>query len=186
MATFSRIFYSLLTVFCLAFFAFPVQGQIYLGTNGNVSFFSKAPLEDIEAHSTQMSGVVKPDLRELAFSMPVKSFLFKKSLMQEHFNEEYLETDKYPRATFAGKILENVDLSVPGTYKVNVQGKLAIHGVSKDRTLTGTVVSDGNKLQLDSEFKIKVADHNVTVPKLVFENIAEVVDVKLKMTLNKK
>jgi polyisoprenoid-binding protein YceI len=167
-------------------FTLAVQAQTFMSSNGNVSFYSKAPLEDIEAHSQQMSGIIKADTREVAFSMPMKSFQFKKSLMQQHFNEKFIESDKYPKATFTGKLTDNTDLSKPGTYNVSVQGKLTIHGVTKERTIKGTVVSDGNKLQLTSDFKVKVADHNIRIPKLVFENIAEVVDVKLDMTLIKQ
>ena len=162
------------------------QAQTFMSKNGSVSFYSKAPLEDIEAHSKQMSGVIKADTRAVAFSMPINSFKFQKSLMQQHFNEKFLESHKYPKATFTGNLVENIDVSKPGTHNVSVQGKLTIHGVTKDRTIKGTVVSDGSKLQLTSDFKVKVADHKIKIPKLVFENIAEVVDVHLDMTLNKQ
>ncbi|KAA9331263.1 YceI family protein [Adhaeribacter soli] len=161
------------------------QAQVFMGANGNISFYSKAPLEDIEAHSREMSGAIRANTRELAFSVPVNTFQFRKSLMQQHFNERYMESDKYPKATFTGKINETPDLTQPGTYPVTATGKLTIHGVPQDRTIQGTLVSDGNKLQLTSDFKVKVADHKITIPRVVFHNIAEVVDVKLDMTLNR-
>lgn len=182
----SRFWSSFSVAVFLLFFSVSGQAQIYLSNNGKVSFYSKAPLEDIEAHSQQMGGVVKADTREVAFSMPIKSFKFRKSLMQKHFNEKFMESDKYPKATFTGKLVDNTNLSQPGTYNVSVQGKLTIHGVTKDRTIKGTVVSDGNILQLTSDFKVRVADHQIKIPRLVFENIAEVVDVKLDMSLNKQ
>jgi polyisoprenoid-binding protein YceI len=132
-----------------------------------------------------MSGAIRANTRELAFSVPMKTFHFKKSLMEEHFNERFLHTDKYPKATFTGNIVENIDVSKPGTYNVTAKGKLTIHGVTQDRTIKGVIVSDGNTLQLKSDFKVKVADHKITIPKIVFQHIAETVDVNLDMTLTK-
>ena len=163
----------------------PAQAQVFMGTNGHISFYSKAPLEDIEAHSREMSGAIRANTCELAFSVPINTYQFKKSLMQQHFNDRYMESDKYPKATFTGKINETPDLTQPGTYPVTATGKLTVHGVPQDRTIQGTLVSDGKKLQLTTDFKVKVADHQITIPRVVFQNIAEVVDVKLDMTLNR-
>lgn len=169
-----------MVAFLLPFFA---SGQLYTASNGHVSFFSKAPLEDIEAHTRSMSGALKTDTRTLAFSIPIKSFEFQRSLMREHFNDRFMESDQYPKATFTGVLLEEVDLTKPGTYPVTAKGQLTIHGVTQERTINGVIISGNNRLAIVSEFPVSVAAHNVKIPRLLFESIAEVVNVKVNITL---
>jgi polyisoprenoid-binding protein YceI len=101
--------------------------------------------------------------------------------MQQHFNEKYAESEKYPKATFQGKIV-GYKADAAGAQQVKAQGKLTIHGVTKDIDVPGTVEAQGNKLQMKSKFMIKVADYNITIPQLVFQNIAEEVEVTLEFT----
>ncbi|MBL4577836.1 MAG: YceI family protein [Flavobacteriales bacterium] len=99
--------------------------------------------------------------------------------MREHFNENYLETEKYPKASFNGNINEDVDLSKDGTYEVTVTGKLLIHGVEKQRTMTGTIIREGDDISLKGQFQVTLSDHSIRIPKVVIANIAEVIDVKV-------
>ncbi len=108
--------------------------ETYICKNANVGLFSKALLEDIDATSTKGTSVYNAETGALAFSIPVRSFQFQKSLMQEHFNESYMESDKYPNASFSGKISEKIDISKNGTFPVNAVGVLEVHGVKQNRT----------------------------------------------------
>jgi polyisoprenoid-binding protein YceI len=175
--------------FCLLWVAMlvlqPARAQVLFKTDvASAAFFSETPVENIDAVSKSMTAIIKPEGRIFAFSVPIRSFEFKNSLMQEHFNDKYLESDKYPKATFAGVILEDIDLSKPGTYEVTAKGKFTVHGVTQERTIKSTVVSKDGALQIISEFPVKIADHKIEIPKLVFTNIAESVLVKVNATLN--
>ena len=126
-----------------SFFSF---GQTrYIERTGKASFFSEAPLENIEAHNEQVLSLLDVEKGEVAASMLMKSFQFQKALMQEHFNEKYIESDKYPKATFKGKItdMNKVDLSKDGNYTVDVEGEITIHGETQPlKTKVNFVVKD--------------------------------------------
>ncbi|HEY0177458.1 MAG TPA: YceI family protein, partial [Pedobacter sp.] len=106
--------------------------NILISKEASISFFSTTPVEDIEATSTTPNSVIDIKSRNIRFKVTNTSFQFKKKLMQEHFNENYMESDKYPVSTFKGKITDNVDLSKDGTYNVTIDGSLDIHGVTKN------------------------------------------------------
>ena len=156
-----------------------LQAQIYKGKSDatKVTFFSKSPLEDIEATNSKGILVMNTATGDVQASLTMLYFKFKKPLMEEHFNENYVESDKYPVCTFKGKFTSKVDFSKDGEYKVSVSGKLTLHGVTKDVTMEGIVTRSGDKLSISSKFKIRVADYNIKVPSLYVQNIAEVVDV---------
>lgn len=163
-----------------------VSGQVrYMDRAGHASFFSKAPLENIEAHTDQALCILDATSGEVATSLLMKTFRFQKALMQEHFNEKYVESDKYPKATFAGKItnMSDIDLERNGTYIANVQGEITIHGETKPlETQVELVVSD-NTIQATSTFPLRVKDFKITIPSLVVRNIAEVIEVTLSFNL---
>jgi hypothetical protein len=148
-----------------------------------ISFFSSTPVEDINAVSSRALGVINVKTREVAFSVSNPSFEFPNKMMQEHFNEKYMESEKYPNSTFKGKINEDIDLTKDGEYKVTVTGKLNVHGVEKDRTITGIVVVKGGTISIKSDFKVLVKDHNIEIPKLVVANIAEEIKVMIDAQL---
>jgi polyisoprenoid-binding protein YceI len=148
-----------------------------------ISFFSKSPLEDIEATNKKVTVVMKTTTNDIQFAVPMISFKFPKPLMEEHFNENYVESTKFPTCTFKGKILETIDYTKDGEHKVTVKGTLELHGVTKEIEVTGTITIKGNEIMVISAFKIKVADYNIKVPSLYVQNIAEVVDVKVNATL---
>lgn len=151
----------------------------YVCKNAAVSLFSRAPLEDIDAESSRGVSVLNIETGQIAFSVPIKSFKFEKSLMQEHFNENYMESDKYPQASFKGRIKEKIDFSKDGNYPVQATGILDVHGVKQNRTIPGRIVVSGGKVRLSSDFAVKCVDHKVEIPKLVFQKIAENIQIKV-------
>lgn len=167
------------------FLGLSIQAQIYTAKPGatTISFYSEAPLENIEAVNKSATIVLKTSDSELQMSISIQNFKFKNALMEEHFNENYMETNKFPKAIFRGKINEKVDYTKDGEQKVTVTGKMEIHGVTKDVTLEGTLNKTGNDIKLNTKFKIKVADYNIKVPSMYVQNIAEVVDVTFSTTL---
>lgn len=154
----------------------------YVCKNAKISLFSKAPLEDIDAHSTTGTSVFNTSTGDLAFSVPIRSFQFQKSLMQEHFNENYMESEKYPNASFHGKVQEKIDVSKDGTYPVTATGTLEVHGVKQSRTIKGNISLNKGTLTMTSEFIVMCKDHNIEIPKLVFQKIAESIQVKVDAT----
>ncbi len=152
-------------------------------TASTVSFFSKSPLEDIDATNKNVVVVLKTTTNDIQFGVPIIGFKFPKPLMEEHFNENYVESTKYPTCTFKGKVNETIDYTKDGEHKVTAKGTLDLHGVQKEIEVPGTLIIKGNEIQLNANFKIKVADYNIKVPSLYVQNIAEVVDVKVNATL---
>lgn len=171
-------------IVCIAILA---QAQTLFSTSkGEVSFYSDAPLETIEGIDSKVAAILNADSRDIAVQMRIIDFEFANKLMQEHFNENYLESEKYPNGTFKGKIQESIDLKTPGTYTVTASGSLTIHGVTKQVTIPGKIISSGNELKLEFKFPVKLEDFKVEIPTLVFQKIAEEVAVSGKMTLIKK
>jgi polyisoprenoid-binding protein YceI len=152
-------------------------------THSVVTFFSSAPLEDIEATNKNSSGVVDWSKRSFLVSIPIKSFDFKSGLMQTHFNENYLESDKYPNCTYRGTFSGPVDLTKDGDYPVSTTGDLTLHGVTQKRTIPVTITVRNGAVSVSSKFNIRVADHKIQIPKMVFKKIAEVVAVTLNAQL---
>jgi polyisoprenoid-binding protein YceI len=160
--------------------AMGANAQKYTSEKSTVTFFSSATLEDIKADNTKASSVFDASNGNIAYVVPINEFQFKKSLMQEHFNEKYMETEKYPKSTFQGKIV-GFDPNA-ATQNVKAQGKLTIHGVTKDVEIPGTIEKQGDKLVMKSVFIVKLADYKVDIPKLMWQNIAEQVEVTVNFT----
>jgi hypothetical protein len=161
-----------------------VQAQEkYYTRTGHVSFYSKTPLEDIQASNKQAASVIDFSSGEMVFSVLMKSFSFPKALMQEHFNESYVESDKYPKSTFKGRIIniQSVNVQKNGIYPVDIEGELMIHGVTKPVKTSGTLEVKESKLYGKSQFTIAVADYKIDIPRLVRDNIAKNVEVQVEM-----
>lgn len=158
----------------------------YFTKTGKVSFYSKAKIEDIEAHNGAVGILLNSD-GNLKFSVLIKSFVFEKKLMQEHFNENYLESDKYPKAKFSGKVanISKVNFKKDGNYPVNVTGKLTLHGVTKTVSEKGYVKVKGDKVKLQANFKVNLAAHKIKIPGAVKNKIAKDVSIKVNATLKK-
>jgi polyisoprenoid-binding protein YceI len=169
--------------FCLLFvISFSANSQRFMDKAGHASFFSKAPLENIEAHNRQALSILDLKSGDIAVTVLMKSFQFEKALMQEHFNENYVESDKYPKASFKGKIagIEKVDLSKDAVHTLDVSGEITVHGETKPvQTKAELTVSKGN-LSGKSSFTLPVKDFKIEIPKIVVNNIAETVDVKVE------
>jgi len=153
---------------------------LYVCKNAKLTLFSSAPIEDISAETATGTSVFNAATGELGFSVSIRSFTFPKSLMQEHFNSDYMESDKFPKATFKGKIQQPVDVTKNGTFPITVTGELEVHGVKQTRTIPGTLTVNNGAVSMASEFMVKCADHNIEIPKLVFHNIAE--SIKMHVT----
>jgi len=156
--------------------------EIYTCKNARITLYSSSPLEDIKAASSTGASVYNASTGELAFSVAIPSFQFEKSLMQEHFNSDYLESDKFPKATFRGKIQERVDVSKDGTYPVTVTGDLNVHGVTQKRSIPGTISIKNGEINMTSEFIVKCTDHHVEIPSILFHNIAESIKMNVSAT----
>ena len=170
---------ALLTV--LGCFSVGVKAQVFISKEkSEISFFSEAIMENIEAINRKSSCVLNSETNQLVFKVPIGAFEFEKDLMKEHFNENYMETEKFPQSTFKGTISGDIDYTKDGTYPAKAVGKLVIHGVEKDRTMEGNVVVKDGTISLVSELMVKLADHDIAIPKVVVKNIAEEVLVKIK------
>lgn len=158
-----------------------LAGQtLYASKNAQISLFSSAPIEDIAAKTSSANSVYNAGTGDLMFSVAINTFKFQKSLMQEHFNSDYLESDKYPRATFKGKVQNPPDVTKNGTYAITVVGELDVHNIKQARTIPGTLTVNNGMISMSSEFMVKCADHRIDIPRLVFKNIAE----SIKLTVN--
>jgi len=161
--------------------------QKFKTSNGTIAFTSNAPLEVIKARSVGLSGAINPATRTFAFKVGIISFQgFNSKLQRDHFNENYMETTKYPEASFSGKIIEDVSLTNAGTYKVRAKGVLKIHGVEQERIISATVVSTGSALTVTSNFDLKLVEHKIQIPKIITQKIAEVIKVSISGTMNKE
>src|SRR3989337_1719379 len=160
-------------------------GQKYYSKNASIHFSSDAPLEKIEAKNNSAYVVFDANTGQMEWAVLIKGFKFEKALMQQHFNENYMDSDKYPKATFKGLITDpdGINLSKDGTYNVNVAGQLNIRGISKPVNAPGRlIVKDGN-ISTESSFNILISDYGISVPKVVRENIASTVKVTVNAHL---
>jgi len=156
------------------------QAGLYSTDEGVISFRSDAPLEIIKAASDKLSGRIDQGKRIFAFQVPVRSFEgFNSALQQIHFNENYLETDKYPDATFSGKIIEPIDFSKPGKTTIRAKGILKIHGIEQERIIKSEVTVMEHKVHIESFFTIQLSDHGIRIPKVVHEKIANEIKVNV-------
>lgn len=160
----------------------------YITKTGYVWFFSTTPVEDIQAHNKQVASVIDVKKGNIAFDILIKSFKFEKALMEEHFNENYMESDKFPKSTFAGKI-SNFDVKnfkKNGLYNVQVEGKLTIHGVTKDVKHPGTIEIKDGKIYAKSKFPVSPEEYGIKIPAMAKEKIAKVLDVNVDMVYSPK
>jgi polyisoprenoid-binding protein YceI len=160
--------------------------QLFSTSAGVVSFFSKTPMEDISAETKTALVVFNSQTKGLAFSITNTSFHFENKLMEEHFNEKYIESEIFPKSTFSGTINEAIDLSKDGDYSISVTGKLKIHGVEQSRTITGTMRVSNGSPQFLSTFKVKNSDHKIEIPTIVTAKISEEIEVKVDAMLAPK
>ncbi len=159
--------------------------QKYMTRTGKISFYSATSMENIEAFNNEVASVLDGRSGDIVFQVPIKSFKFEKALMQEHFNENYMESDKLPKADFKGKIanINEVNFAKDGTYNVKTTGKLTIHGVTQDVLIPGTVTVKDGVVTLNAKFKVKTADYGIKIPSLVEGKIAKEIEVTVNCIL---
>jgi hypothetical protein len=158
--------------------------QNYASKNVRIGIFSSTPLEDVKAVSEKGAGVIVGKTREVVVQIGIKTLDFDRKLMQEHFNENFMESDKFPYAKFKGLLDPSVDLTKDGEYSVNVSGVLSVHGVDKPRSIPCKISIKSGVISVESQFKVACVDHNIEIPRLVFAKIAESISVKLTGQFN--
>lgn len=182
----TKTFRLMLIVMVSQLIAVTCYGQLYMTITGETSFFSETPLENIAAVNKQVLVILNTANGEIAIKMHQRGFHFPNKLMEEHFNENYMETEKYPAAVFTGKIKEPIDYSKDGSYAVSVDGIMDMHGVKQNRTLKGQLAVSGGQITITCAFDVKLTDHKIEVPTLVVAKIAESIAVKNKFVLTPK
>jgi len=160
-----------------------VQAQKFVSRNSHIWFSASTPLEDIVAHNRQAVSILDPATGSVAFNLLVKSFEFKVALMQEHFNENYMESDKFPKSSFKGKIvnLDKIDFKMDGTYTAEVAGNLTVHNVTRPLKVTGTIEVRGSLVTARAKFIATPQEYNITIPAVVEKNIAKEIEVTVDM-----
>jgi hypothetical protein len=177
----------LLFIIMLPVFVYSQTNTIYTGFNGSVSFTSDAPLELIKAQSIKLSCAINTTDKSFVFSIPMSSFEgFNSSLQRTHFNENYVESPKYPKTTFDGKIIEDIDFGKPGTYQVRAKGNLEIHGIKQQRIIKSTLIINKGSMKIKSTFTVPLTDHKIQIPAIVKQKIAEEIYVTISIDLVQK
>ncbi|MEH6305871.1 YceI family protein [Olivibacter sp. CPCC 100613] len=171
----------ILPLLLLSFFSVVISRaqSTYVCNGATISFFSSTPVEDIEGISKNGLSALDVNTGDIVFKVKNTSFQFKKKLMQEHFNENYMESEQYPFSEFKGKINDPDKLKDNGSYQCIVRGTLTVHGVAKSYTAPVKITVNNGAITAACTFKVKTADHGIEVPTIVIKNIAETLDVKV-------
>jgi polyisoprenoid-binding protein YceI len=158
------------------------QGK-YLTNEGVISFYSHTVIEDITAVNEKVSAVIDSESGDVAIIVVMNEFQFEKKLMQEHFNENYVESEKFPKATFSGKISNNgeVDYQTPGKYEVQVEGEMTIHGVTRKISAPGTVEVTRSGISARTKFMLNPEEYDIKIPRVVRNNIAERMEITTEL-----
>ena len=170
-----------LIVFLFLLFSVQIHAQKYIGKTGKISFFSKAPIEDISAVNNNVSAVYDSNTGEIMFRLKIIDFIFPKKLMQEHFNENYLESDIYPNSVFQGKVVD-VDDNIKKTYDTRVEGNLTIHGVTNQISVIELIKKE-DIVDISANLMIRLEDYNIEIPSIMMYKIAEEIAIKINITL---
>lgn len=156
------------------------QAQKMMTREGYIKFFGSTPMENIEAITNQASSVIDVSTNDVVFQVLMNSFTFEKALMQEHFNENYVESEKYPKAVFKGKIASDVKLMKPGTFTTTIEGTMTLHGVEQNIKAPATIIVDKDGIKLSSEFKMAPEDYKIAIPGAVRDKIAKEMALTVK------
>lgn len=157
----------------------------YFTKTGVIRFYSKAPLEDIEAVNKTVTAVLDGTTGAFQFAVQMKGFAFEKALMQQHFNENYVESDKFPRATFKGTLTDKaaVQYTQDGNYPVVVKGSLMLHGITREIQVPGTLQVTGGKLLGTATFALQLSDYNIAIPALVKDKVSNTITISVNLEL---
>ena len=167
----------------LLIFRFGCGQEKYLTNEGVIDFYPHTVIEDITARNEKVSAIIDSDNGAVAIIVPMNEFVFERKLMQEHFNENYVESEIYPKATFSGLIKENseVDYQTPGTYEVLVMGKMTIHGITRELSEAGTIEISRDHLVARTRFLLNPEDYGIQIPRVVRKNIAEKMEITAEL-----
>jgi hypothetical protein len=171
---------------CLSFilaicFSFNGSGQNYITKTGFIGFYSKTDFEDIQAENNQVYAMLDPEIHRMAFALLMKGFLFTKELMQVHFNENYVESDKYPKATFSGSYTGDMELTREGIYQVVIKGDLNLHGVTQPVETTAQMEVKNDRVLATAAFRLKPEDFQIQIPGVVRDKIAKEINVRVQI-----
>lgn len=153
--------------------------DLHFTRTGKIAFHASTPLEDIDATNNEVASAINLKTGEMAFTVLIKSFHFRRALMEEHFNSNYLESSKYPKSSFTGKftILQAIDITKDGKYEVTVDGDLTIHGVTKKVSMPGVISVENGKISASTKFKVRPEDYDIKIPGVVADKIAKEVQI---------
>jgi hypothetical protein len=162
--------------------------QLYFTKNGRISFFSKTSLENISADNNQVISVLNAETGLVQFSLLNNAFYFPKAKMQEDFNDNYMESGKYPKSTFKGIVTDigTINFSADGNYKIHVKGDLMIHGITKNITATGTLIIKNGNISAATSFKVLLTDYKIKIPTIVTDKIAKDITVTVSCNYEEK
>ncbi|MFN8256266.1 MAG: YceI family protein [Bacteroidales bacterium] len=173
-----------ISILFIAFAGFILNAQAnYFTKTGKIQFFSKTAIENIEATNNQVVSTLNLEKGDISFGVLIKAFKFQNALMEEHFNENYMESTKFPKSTFKGKIdnLNEINFKKPGKYNAKISGDLTIHGVTKPISAIAFFEVKDKTIGASSTLIIKPADYNIQIPDLVKDKIAKEVSVEINI-----
>ena len=186
-ANVTRVFCLIAVIACLGTHKAGSESNYFYVTGSSIKFRSEAALETISAESQKAQGLIDISKKTFAFSVLSTSFNgFNSSLQREHFNENYLESEKFPTTIFKGKIIEDIDYTKNGMYDVRAKGTLLLHGISQERIIKSKIIVKENGLEIESRFFVLLNDHNIRIPKVVHEKVAEEILIEVKLRLERK
>lgn len=160
------------------------QENLYFTDSGHIKFSSNAPLEFIQASSNELAGILNINDLSFSFTVPMVSFEgFNSTLQRIHFNENYMESEKFLNSTFKGKIIEEVDFILPGTYHIRAKGLLNVHGIDNDRIIRCTIQVETGRITVETSFTVPLDEHKIKIPSIVQQKIAEVIDVNIRFEM---
>ncbi len=176
---------AIIFIYCFLFFQ-QSTAQVLKTSTGNVFFKSKTLSEEFVANNSQVSVAISPSKNQMQFRVPINGFQFKSALMQKHFNENYMETSKYPTGDFVGEIknIGDVKFEKEGEYPANVVGKLTVHGVTKEINTSGTIAVKASGIVLKSSFKIKCSDFGIKIPLSSIDSISDAISIDVNCVLS--
>ncbi len=172
-------------VFMIMMTGYAPQENLFFTDSGHINFTSYAPLEYIQASSDELAGILDANNLSFSFTVPMVSFQgFNSALQRTHFNENYIESEKFPNSTFKGKIIEEIDFNKPGSYQIRAKGLLNVHGIDIDRIIRCTIKVGTGRITVESNFTVPLNDHKIKIPSIVQQKIAEVIDVSIRIEMN--
>jgi len=164
--------------------AYAPQENLFFTDSGHIKFTSYAPLEYIQASSNELAGILNINDLSFSFTVSMVSFQgFNSALQRTHFNENYIESEKFPNSTFNGKIIEEIDFASPGTYHIRAKGLLNVHGVDNDKIIRCTIQVETGRISVESSFTVPLDEHKIKIPSIVQQKIAEVIDVSIRFEM---